>query len=90
VKLELREVDEFIDVSHWQTSKDGSHQYCLIKNCYSRPDFYAVVEYIREHGYPAKFYNKTYTYLNIGGFKYWTMGSPLDKTILINRTEIEP
>jgi hypothetical protein len=28
--------------------------------------------------------------LNIDGMKYWTMGAPLDETILINRKYLTP
>jgi hypothetical protein len=27
----------------------------------------------------------TYTYLNIDGQRYWTMGAPLEATVIINR-----
>jgi hypothetical protein len=30
----------------------------------------------------------TYTYLDIDGWHYWTMGCPLHQTILINRAKL--
>jgi len=39
-------------------------------------------------GYHQKWGKTTYTYLDIDGWQYWTMGAPLDKTILINRAAI--
>ena len=72
MELILEEVEQFITESPWVTSKDESHQYCLVKNCLSSLHFYAFVEYIREHGYTAKFYGKPYVYFEVGGFKYWT------------------
>ena len=52
--------------------------------------FEDVVQFIRDHGYREVFEptGKEMTYLDIGGWKYWTMGAPLPETILINRERI--
>jgi hypothetical protein len=48
-------------------------------------DFVEVVKYIRKYGVKEKFFNKEYIYYYLGDYKYWTMGNPLDETILINK-----
>ena len=50
------------------------------------PQFERVVQYIRDHGYDETFKGRAYKMLAINGYKYWTMGAPLNETILINRT----
>lgn len=42
----------------------------------------------RQWGKPTQWGKKTYIYWTIDEYNYWTMGSPLDKTIIINRAKI--
>lgn len=65
------------------------HWYTLRKEWKDDELFDRVVIYIRENGYPVRFGNREYIYLDVDGFHYWTMGSPIEKTILINRAEIK-
>ena len=45
---------------------------------------------IRDQGYDAPFLgNATYRYLEIDGWKYWTMGDQPAETIIINRAKVE-
>jgi hypothetical protein len=37
------------------------------------------------HGSPGRFYESTLIYYEKGGLVYWTMGAPLDETIIVNR-----
>jgi len=64
--------------------------YYTLREHWNDADFVSAVQYIRDHGYQAKFGKTTYTYLNVNNYKYWTMGAPLDQTILINRAAIQP
>lgn len=67
---------------HWYTfRKDWRFDHVL--------PFEDAVQYIRDHCYEEKFYSKTMQRLNINDFKYWSMGAPLNETILINRAVIE-
>jgi hypothetical protein len=77
----------YIDDCFWKPSKQSaSHAYTVRE---WRPghdaDFVKFVELIRTYGHPENFYSKTYIYLHIDGLKYWTMGSPIPETIIINR-----
>lgn len=60
------------------------HEYTLRKH-WNDQEFEQVVLFMREHGKEEKFYRKTFTYWYANGYKYWTMGAPVEKTILINR-----
>jgi hypothetical protein len=44
---------------------------------------------MREFGYVEWFYNRQFMVYNVGEFKYWTMGYPIEVTTLINRTTIK-
>ena len=60
-----------------------------------RPDKEPVLErfvtLIRDQGYDAPFLDgATYRYLEIGGWKDWSMGEPPHETTIINRAKVEP
>jgi hypothetical protein len=71
-----------------KTMPKNPHEYTLIHDWVDVRAFRSVVEYIRQHGYKKTFYGREYTYLDIQGKTYWTMGSPITETILINRAEL--
>jgi hypothetical protein len=78
----------FVEESPWQFAKTMAnipHEYSLRKKHSDDERFAEAVQFIRDHGYEQNFYSKTFTYFDVGDKQYWTMGSPLDKTILINR-----
>jgi hypothetical protein len=47
--------------------------------------FVQLVRHIRAFGYEGKFYHQTYTYFEADGLVYWTMGAPIEETIIVNR-----
>jgi hypothetical protein len=53
------------------------------------PDAWYVwfVAQIREHGYQATFGGRTYTYLHVDGWKYWSL-SGCDGVTIINRARL--
>jgi len=72
-----------------KTMPQCPHWYTLRKD-WKDSDFVELVKYIRENGRKEKYLRSTFTYLYINGFKYWTMGAPINKdgkphTILINK-----
>ncbi len=87
----LQHVNSLINSAKWifaKTMPQNPHWYTLHKDWENRSDFIGVVEFIREHGY-AGYYGRTkYMYLNINGFKYWTMGAAASATTLINRAKL--
>jgi len=64
------------------------HEYTLRRNAPDEALFEDVVVHIRRHGYRKAYGRATYTRLDIDGWQYWTMGSPLGETILINRAKL--
>jgi len=79
----------------WQFAKtmpQNPHEYT--KRAWSQElgiedEFEWFVMAIREHGTPEKFGKAKYIYLKVDDYKYWTMGWPLEKTIIINRAKVE-
>jgi len=63
------------------------HFYTLRENTHSEVAFAAFVDLIKSHGYDQKFYSKTFRYLDLDGWCYWTMGLPTESTGGINRAE---
>jgi hypothetical protein len=63
-----------------KTMPQNPHWYTLKKQWSNNDDFDGVVKFIRANGYKEKFKNSWYTLLNLNGYKYWTMGAPIDQT----------
>jgi len=87
------DIFEFIKTSRWHFAKtmlQWPHEY-VVRNW--RPDeepvFERFVMLIRDQGYDAPFLDATYRYLEIDGWKYWTMGEAPDETTIINRAKVE-
>jgi len=68
-----------------KTMPQNPHWYTLRKNWDDDQAFAEVVQFIRDHSYTEYFYKKPFKMFLLNGFKYWTMGAPVDQTILINR-----
>jgi hypothetical protein len=51
-------------------------------------EFTWFVTYVRERGYRGRFQGATYTYLEIGEWKYWSMWRAPEKTQVINRERL--
>ena len=60
------------------------HHYTL-RETWDSNTFDYVVQKIRELGVPERFFKKTYIYYYANGYKYWTMGNPINETRIINR-----
>jgi hypothetical protein len=91
--MTIDELRGFIRTSPWTFAKampEIPHEYTVRAKAQDEKTFERVVLHIRQAGYKAEFGSATYTYLDIDGWKYWTMGSPPSKTILINRAKLEP
>ena len=92
----------FVAQSRWKFAKSmpqTPHYYTLRDESPDEETFVRFVLHVRQHGYRAKFGKTTYTYLDLDGWAYWTMGAPIGPmgrgkqnpnihTILINRAEL--
>lgn len=89
--MTMDELRSFVQESKWtyaKTMPQTPHEYTLRRDAKDEVLFERVVNHIRQVGYQQKWGAITYTYLDIDGWQYWTMGSPLDQTRLINRAAI--
>jgi phosphoenolpyruvate synthase/pyruvate phosphate dikinase len=82
---------DFIENSKWKFAKTMAampHSY-IVKENVDPKLFEKLVLYIRKHGKNREFrifkHRKIYQYLDYKNYEYWTMGSPLNETIIINR-----
>jgi hypothetical protein len=85
------EFRQFVLASRWTFAKsmpEMPHEYTHRRWARDERLFEQAVLFIREHGYKQKFRGTTYTYYDLGGYQYWTQGSPLAATILINRARL--
>jgi hypothetical protein len=85
------ELQEFIGSTQWtfaKTMPEWPHEY-IVRGRVDGDLFVRLVRHIREHGYEGKFYRKNITYYDAGGMVYWTMGAPLEETVIVNRCKKE-
>ena len=80
-------IRRFIDTEKWtyaKTMPDWPHEY-IVRDRVDETMFVEIVKHIRTHGYEGRFYKRAITYFDEDGTTYWTMGSPVDETTIINR-----
>jgi len=85
------QIKDFIQSATWTYAKtipDWPHEY-IVRHQVDKGLFIEMVKHIREFGYQGRFYEKSITYFDEAGKVYWTMGEPLEKTIIINRCREE-
>ena len=82
----------FIAESNWVFAKTYAktwpHEY-IVREKVDENLFLELVKHIRLHGYVGKFYNQEYIYFDDQKKVYWTMGAPVEETIIINRCSKE-
>jgi hypothetical protein len=86
---------KYIDKVKWQYAKtmpQMPHEYtrrvCSIE-AGLEDDFVWFVLAIREFGFKHVFGRRTYMYLKVDDYHYWTMGDLIENTILINRAVVK-
>ena len=82
---------EFIESSKWtfaKTMPEWPHEYIVRGNVEDNL-FMQLVLHIRANGYPGKFFKKDITYFDYDELVYWTMGSPIEETTIVNRCKKE-
>lgn len=80
---------EYIAGSRWKFAKTMAHiphEYTVRDWApWREPLFEEAVMFIRANGYEQNFFRKTFLYYDVDDKQYWTMGAPLNETVLINR-----
>ena len=92
VELSAKLIAAVLQDQKWipaKTQPQNPHEYCLHENWSAEASFDDVVVYIRQNGFEQRFNDHPYTYFYIDGYQYWTMGSPVCDTILINRARLK-
>lgn len=85
------QIKDFIQSVTWTYAKtipEWPHEY-IVRYKVNKELFLEMVKHIRENGYQGFFYEKSLTYFKESGKVYWTMGEPIEKTIVINRCKEE-
>ena len=91
------EITSFITGHDWtfaKTMPQNPHWYVVKEKCRSQVEFERMVIHIRRYGYREKYAGRWYTVFNwqtpseTEPYKYWTMGWPLNQTIIINRKPV--
>jgi hypothetical protein len=89
--MTMDELRSFVQESTWTFAKSmpqTPHQYTLGVTPRTK-DFLSAWSFISDRRAISKKWGETtYTYLDTDGWQYWTMGSPLEQTALINRAAI--
>jgi hypothetical protein len=90
--LSEREFAEWVASSPWQDAKSRTnpHSYTLKRRSPAPRLFEVAVLTIREQGFQGYFGPSEYSYLESGGYRYWTMQNPLEFTVLVNRKRLAP
>lgn len=86
-----KEVIQFIAEEKWtfaKTMQKWPHEY-IVRERVDESLFVKLVEHIRANGYLGAFYKKEITYYDEDNLVYWTMGAPIEETIIINRCRKE-
>ena len=79
----------FVAAHEWTFAKSMPHIphfYVVRKHCRADSEFVQAVRLIRAAGEARPWgRGRPLTYFDIDGWTYWTMGSPLSETTIINR-----
>lgn len=92
--MEINDIKQFIESVWWTYSKHYSktaeHEYIVYYylDDDKKKTFRSFVLFIRENGKAEYFWGKKYIYYYLDGYKYWTMGSPIEQTIILNRAKV--
>ena len=86
------QIGDFIRSHRWKfarTMPDNPHWYVVRSRCRCEVEFERMVRTIQETGFIERYGKRDYTCIDVQTdvivFKYWTMGEPPHKTVIINR-----
>lgn len=86
---EVGDVACFLYAHRWtfaKTMASNPHWYTVRGDWLHGPAHWeAVVQYIRDHGRKMRFGRSDYIVWDLNGYRYWSMGDHLDRTLVINR-----
>ena len=66
------------------------HEYIVRERCgLTDAEFEYLVQAQREYGIHEQWHKYNFPYLYVDGYKYWTMGAPMEDTIVLNRAKVK-
>jgi hypothetical protein len=87
---------DFIARRRWQEAvmyrETAPHEYTIRKwesGEQANQDFDQFATFIRRFGYADFYYRIRHIYWAVDDFKYWTMGWPVEETVVINRARVD-
>lgn len=84
--------DRFLESARWNWAKTyekyAPHWYCVRDEFGNDTLFDEVVKFMRENSRTEYFFKKPFQYFYHDGWKYWTMGNPINETTIINRAKV--
>lgn len=84
------ELRSFVERNTWtyaKTMPQCPHEYVVLWKSTSDEEFLRFVMTIRRYGYDEYFYSKRMRYLDVNGWRYWTMGAQIETTWVLNRAQ---
>ena len=89
----MNKIRDYFNKQTWTFAKTyadrAPHEYIVREKAAGEDQEFAdAVVYIREHGFPMRFWGTEYIYIYLDGRFYWTMGEPVEETIIINRCRV--
>ena len=85
-------IDTFLQAQNWVEAKTcrqtAPHEYIVKKDCPDPLEFEWFVLLIRSLGFTASFAGREYLYFIRGDYYYWTMGAPIEETVILNRAHL--
>lgn len=85
-------LNAFVTEQKWTFAKTYApawpHEY-IVRDRVDQDLFIQLVRHIRTYGYEGNFYSKHITYYDEDGMTCWTMGAPIEETMVVNRCENE-
>ena len=89
-----KRIREFVSRYPWTFAKTyaefAPHEYYVKDklDLFGKEEFVWFVEFIRDYGFECKFGKQLHTYYELDGHYYWTMGDPVEETIILNRCRV--
>ncbi len=90
-ELTEQEIRTFIGSYRWtfaKTMASTPHEYLVRGKTVPDAPFVRFAAHIRAAGYRTRFGGRIYTYFDLDGYHYWTMGNPMPETTILNRAKI--
>lgn len=91
-EIDYSKLREMVARCQWTFAKTmpwAPHEYIVRDKCpLAEEEFIDFVNMQRDYGVKEHWGKYNHPYLYIDDYKYWTMGAPIEKTIIINRAKV--